>query len=81
MDNLDTRLEGCFRVIFPELDKQQIRHATNTSVAAWDSVATVTLINVIEEEFATQIDVEDAGKLVSFEQFLAYMKARPDGLS
>jgi acyl carrier protein len=76
MDDLENRLVRCFGVIFPELDEKQIRHATNKSVATWDSVAMVTLVNVTEEEFGTQIDMEDVEQLTSFERFLAYMRTR-----
>jgi len=79
MDDLEQRLIRSFQTIFPELDDKQIRHASNTSVAAWDSVATVTLVNVVEEEFGIQIDIEAAPELTSFDRFLAYMRGRSNG--
>jgi len=79
MDDLEQRLIRSFQVIFPELDDKQVRHATNTSVAAWDSMAMVTLINVVEEEFGIQIDMEQAPEMTSFERFLAYLRGRVNG--
>lgn len=79
MEDLENRLIRTFQVIFPDLDNKQIRHASNTSVAAWDSVAMVTLINIVEEEFGLQIDMDDAPQLTSFERLLAYMRARSNG--
>jgi len=75
-DNLSTRLVGCFTAIFPDLDAKNAPYATMENTAAWDSVATVTLINVVEEEFGIQIDLEDVEQMVSFEQFLNYLRTR-----
>ena len=80
MDDLEQRLIRSFQVIFPDLDdEKQVRHATNTSVPAWDSMAMVTLINVVEEEFGIQIDIEEAPEMTSFERFLAYLRGRING--
>jgi len=79
MEILENRLVRCFQVIFPGLDEKQIRNATNTSLAGWDSIAMVTLINVIEEEFGAQIEVEDAESLTSFRRFLEYLGQRQNG--
>jgi acyl carrier protein len=46
-----------------------------TSVDGWDSIATVTLLVLIEEEFSIEIKPEDLEYLVSFELILDYLKA------
>jgi acyl carrier protein len=76
MPDLQTRLIGCFSVIFPDLDAKDCPRATMDTTTGWDSVATVTLINVVEEEFGIQIDLDDVEQMVSFEQFLNYLRAR-----
>ena len=76
MDDLEARLVRCFGLIFPALDEKQIRRATNADVPSWDSMAMVILVNVVEEEFGMQIDMEDAEHLTSFGGFLAYMRTR-----
>jgi len=76
MNDAEERLVRCFSVIFPDLDQKQIRRASKTSVGAWDSVATVTLINVVEEEFGLQIDFEDVEQFSSFPVFLRYLQSR-----
>jgi acyl carrier protein len=75
-DDVETRLIRCFSAIFPDLDNKQILRATIASVAEWDSIATVTLVNIIEEEFKIQVDPEDVEPLMSFEQFLRYLRLR-----
>lgn len=76
MDDAAQRLTRCFASLFPELDERSIQEATTESVAAWDSIATVTLVNIVEEEFDIRIDFEEVEKLSSFEAFLNYMQTR-----
>jgi len=51
MDEQNKRLLTCFRTVFGELPDAEILNATTSTLAAWDSVASITLVNVIEEEF------------------------------
>ncbi len=67
------RLIKCFAAVFPDLTEEAIQHATPNTVGAWDSLASITLISVIEEEFAIEIDPEDIEHLVSFEKVLVYV--------
>ena len=41
---------------------------------AWDSIAAITLVNVIEEEFQIQIDFDLLGELDSFERIEKYIE-------
>jgi acyl carrier protein len=70
MDNTEARLTNCFSAIFPELTDEQIRNATSTAVRGWDSVAGVTLIAVVEEEFDVNLDSDELSRLISFRGFL-----------
>ena len=76
MDNLEVRLTRCFATLFPALRPEEICRASMSSVADWDSVTTITLINVVEEEFGIQVDLEDVEQLVSFTEFLQYLQGR-----
>jgi acyl carrier protein len=74
MDEMEMRLAGCFSAVLPELTAEEIPQASATSVKSWDSVATITLIAVVEEEFGISIDVEDPAQFDSFQQILAYLR-------
>jgi acyl carrier protein len=74
MSDLEVRLANCFSVIFPDLKSAEILRATNTSVPAWDSSASIMLINVIEEEFGVQIDMDVVPELVSFDGIRQYLE-------
>lgn len=75
MNNTKERLESCFRLVFPEL-KIPVERVTTQSVAEWDSVAAITLTNVIEEEFGFQMDLDVLAELDSFPKVLAYVEAQ-----
>ena len=76
MDELRRRLTDCFRVVFPELPQEKIATASPETVAEWDSVAALTLMTVVEEEFALQIDLDNLAGLASFESFYSYLQER-----
>jgi len=77
MDDIESRLKRCFGLIFPDLEEKNISSATMTSVRGWDSIATVNLVNVVEEEFAIQIALDDVEQVNSFAAFLNYLRLRP----
>jgi acyl carrier protein len=74
MDDKQERLARCFLAVFPRLNKVDVLQASQSSVLGWDSVATVTLLTTIEEEFGVQVDLEDLDQLTSFESILSYLR-------
>jgi acyl carrier protein len=74
MDEQQRRLANCFCAVFPELSNDEILHASSTTVQSWDSVAVVTLLAVIEEEFGISIEEENPAEFDSFEQILSYLQ-------
>jgi len=71
-DNKDekSRLLDCFSAVFPALSREQIVRADQAALSAWDSMATVTLITVVEDEFQVEIPATELENLVSFDSFL-----------
>jgi acyl carrier protein len=74
MDEIEKRLAACFSMVLPELAPAEIGRASVTSVESWDSVATVTLLVVVEEEFGINIDVEDPARFNSFKSILTFLQ-------
>lgn len=64
MDDIEIRLIRCFSALFPELSTEQILTMAPANATHWDSVATVTLFAMIEEEFCKDINLE--GEDLSF---------------
>jgi acyl carrier protein len=74
--NNERRLIGCFQTVFPDLAEADIPSATQATVPAWDSIAGITLLNVIEEEFKIPLDFDVLAGLDSFPQILNYVEQR-----
>ena len=74
MNDTQARLAKCFAAVFPELSDPEIQMASPASVGSWDSLASVTLISVLEEEFNVEIAPEDVEQLVSFQLVLDYLR-------
>jgi len=76
MDDVRARLLKCFRIVFPQLPESEAATASQAAFAAWDSVAAITLANVIEEEFGIEMDLEVLGDLDSFEKIREYVESK-----
>lgn len=74
MSDVHDRLVRCFAAVFPALHEAEIRRANTSSVGGWDSLATINLVAVVEEEFAVQVPPGDLEQLVSFELILDYLQ-------
>jgi acyl carrier protein len=67
MTNTEKRVAVCFSNVFPDLRDDEISRASTISLASWDSVAHVTLLSSIAEEFGQQFELEDFDELVSYQ--------------
>jgi len=74
MPELNDRLTRCFASVFPALPPNQITNASIETVPAWDSLAAVTLIAVLEQEFDTQIDLMELPELTSYHAVRDYLQ-------
>jgi acyl carrier protein len=74
MDEIQARLMKCFLAVFPDLTESEVARATSLSVEGWDSLASLTLLTVLEEEFAISIDPESLTEFVSFEGVKAILE-------
>jgi acyl carrier protein len=69
----EDRLIRCFSSVFTGLTPEEIRNTTAESMGTWDSLSTVMLVAVIEEEFNIQIDPEVISEMNSFAAFRTYL--------
>ena len=76
MDDTRTRLTGCFQLVFVDMPEAEVASASQATVAEWDSVAAITLVNVIEDEFGVELDPDDLADLDSFEKVCSYVETR-----
>ena len=75
MTELDSRLARCLEAVFPSLEPLQTATASVNTIADWDSVHALTLLEVLNEEFGLSIPDEDAEDLTSFGAIRAYLEA------
>lgn len=65
-EQLDERVTQCFRAVFPDLSDEQIHGINRSEQSAWDSLATMVLFSVLEEEFACRLEDSDLEHLDDF---------------
>lgn len=73
MTDLCSQLDECFASVFPKLASEELRCLTSRTSEAWDSMATITLIGLIEEHFNVEIPPEDVPNLLSYSEILNYL--------
>jgi acyl carrier protein len=72
------QLVRCFVAMFPSLSPDQVPEASVENVAEWDSLATMRLVALLEQEFGAQIDIFDLPELSSFVAVRDYLsKTQP----
>ena len=74
MAEIADRLTQCFTTVFPSVPKERIPSVTQDSLSDWDSVAHITLLTVIDEEFGISTDLEEAHELSSYSAVLDYVQ-------
>jgi acyl carrier protein len=76
MHNSEQKLATIFETVFPDVPPEKITAASQDSIQNWDSVAAITLMNLVEEEFGIQMDFGDVADLTSFSKILEYVNER-----
>lgn len=69
MSENESRLIKCFGSVFPGLTEDEIRAASDEATGSWDSLTSVTLAAIIQEEFSVEIAPADLPELHSFAAF------------
>jgi acyl carrier protein len=72
--DVETRLDQCFLNVFPELENSPLADASTDSVASWDSVAQITLLAAVSEEFGIEFEPDDYAQLVSRQSILQHVR-------
>ncbi len=75
MDEIQARLARCFSAVLPVLTPDEILRGEPGDLKEWDSITTVTLIAVVEEEFGIEIDLEEIDGIASFGRVLSLVTA------
>jgi acyl carrier protein len=68
------RLRRCFTSTFPGASASEIETARIDDMQGWDSLRGVTLLAVLEEQFALQMDMEDLLALGTYDAVREYLE-------
>jgi len=77
MNDVESRLMRCVASIFPALSEEEIRSLNIAELMAVDSLAAVTLVSLLDEEFAVDFDLEELLTMGSFDS----LRGRLRGIS
>jgi acyl carrier protein len=69
------RLTRLFSTYFTGLSAEEIPRASMATVAEWDSMASVTLIGLVSEEFGVEVAPAHYEQFVSYELILDYLES------
>ena len=64
--SIPSRVSQCFLNVFPDLTAADLPRASQAGLAQWDSVAHVTLLSAICEEFQIELDDDSFETLTSY---------------
>jgi acyl carrier protein len=70
------RLVRCFSSVFPTLSEADIRASNVVPLFDIDSLAGVTLVTLIDQEFGVDVDLPDLLELGSFEAISQFLRKR-----
>jgi acyl carrier protein len=73
MGSVEARLTRCFSAVFPGLSEQEMAAASPDNVESWDSVSSITLVALVEEEFGIKVDTSVMERFASFRSILEYL--------
>ena len=76
MNNIQQRVALCFTNVFPNIRQDEIPTASAASLASWNSIAQVTLLSSLAEEFGIDFEVDDFEQLDSYPLIVEYLEKK-----
>ncbi len=78
MTPTESKLMDCMKTVFPTVSEGQLPDASMENLAQWDSLSTVTIAALIEENFEIEIEPEDLAKLTSVKSIASFLQEREE---
>ncbi len=75
-ERIRKRLSRVFVSAFPDLDLQEAPSATMETVQGWDSIATLTLFMLTEEDMSISLGYDRIGEIKSFADLEALLVSK-----
>ena len=80
MSEQHERLVRCFASVFPDLTEGEIQRCDVASLFELDSLAGVTLVTLIDDEFGVNIDLTDLLGMGSFDAISHFLRERKESI-
>jgi acyl carrier protein len=74
MGNVRESLRECFHAAFPAVQASALEALTPERDPIWDSLATLTLVMLVEERFGMKIPTDEIPHLLFFEALAGYVE-------
>jgi acyl carrier protein len=74
VSNIEQRLYDCAELVAPEVDATLFRSSEFSNIEGWDSLKTVTLVTVVEEEFEIEVPFERLADITSCRSLLSILE-------
>ncbi|HEX4020399.1 MAG TPA: acyl carrier protein [Acidobacteriaceae bacterium] len=74
MTEIESKLLECMKAVFPTIPEESLPDASVANLEQWDSLATVTIVALIEESFEIEVEPADLVKLTSIRNIVAFLK-------
>lgn len=78
MTAIASRVTECFLTVFPGLAAEDVAGASQASLPQWDSLAHVTLLSALSEEFQIELDDDSFESLTSYSLVIDFVESRVD---
>ena len=76
MNNIEQRVAQCFLNVFEDVKEKDLARASQASIPQWDSVAHVTLLSAVAEEFSLELEDESFEALTSYALILDFVEGQ-----
>lgn len=76
MTDIESRVSRCFLNVFSGLTPAELPTASQDSLSQWDSVAHVTVLSAIAEEFQIELDEDSFESLKSYPLIVEFVEQR-----
>lgn len=75
MPEVRESLRDCFRTTFPSVPTGSLETLAPERDAVWDSLASLTLVMLVEERFGVRIPTDEIPRLLSFDAMASYLES------
>ena len=76
MSEVRESLRECFEAAVPAVPLSSLETLAPERDAVWDSLATLTLVMLVEERFGVRIPTDEIPRLMSFDAMADYLETR-----